>query len=65
MMKVIASADTDSGRRDPGIEGGEIVQILAALMLASAPYTALKGYIFHPTLAEGFFGLMQSVKPLD
>jgi pyruvate/2-oxoglutarate dehydrogenase complex dihydrolipoamide dehydrogenase (E3) component len=48
------------------IEGGETVQILGALMLAGAPYTVLKGAVFiHPTLAEGFFGLMESVKPLD
>jgi hypothetical protein len=41
------------------------VQILGALMLARAPYTVLKGAVFiHPTLAEGLFGLMESVKPL-
>jgi pyruvate/2-oxoglutarate dehydrogenase complex dihydrolipoamide dehydrogenase (E3) component len=68
MMKVIVSADTDQilGAAILGVEGGEIVQILGALMLARAPYTVLKGAVFiHPTLAEGFFGLMESVKPLD
>jgi len=35
-------------------------------MLAGAPYTVLKGAVFiHSTLAKGFFGLMESVKPLD
>ncbi len=46
-------------------EGGELVQILGALMLADKPYTVLKGAVFiHPTLAEGFFGLMDSVKAI-
>jgi len=35
-------------------------------MLADLPYTVLKGAIYiHPTLAEGFFGLMEEVKPVD
>jgi hypothetical protein len=30
------------------------------------PYTVLKGAVYiHPTLAEGFFGLMESVKTVD
>jgi len=42
------------------------VQILGALILANAPYTVLKGAVFiHPTLAEGFFGLLDSVQPVD
>jgi hypothetical protein len=33
------------------------------MMLADAPYTVLKGSVYiHPTLAEGLFGLMESVK---
>jgi hypothetical protein len=32
-------------------------------MLAKQPYTLLKGAIYiHPTLAEGFFALMEDVK---
>jgi hypothetical protein len=32
-------------------------------MLAKQPYTLLKGAVYiHPTLAEGFFGLMESVQ---
>jgi pyruvate/2-oxoglutarate dehydrogenase complex dihydrolipoamide dehydrogenase (E3) component len=66
-MKIIVDADTDRilGAAILGIEGGEIVQILGAMMLADAPYTVLKGAVFiHPTLAEGFFALLEAVKPL-
>ena len=36
------------------------------LMLAGLPYTLLKGAVYiHPTLAEGFFALMDHVKPVD
>jgi hypothetical protein len=42
-----------------------LVQIIHALMLAKAPYTLLKGAIYiHPTLAEGFWSLMDSVAPV-
>ena len=67
-MKIIIDAETDKilGAAILGIEGGETVQILGAMMLAGAPYTILKGGVYiHPTLAEGFFGLMDSVKPVD
>ncbi|MGB9403898.1 MAG: hypothetical protein WCA98_10170, partial [Candidatus Acidiferrales bacterium] len=68
LMKIIVDAQTDKilGASILGIEGGELVQILGALMLAGAPYTVLKGAVYiHPTLAEGFFGLMDSVKPVN
>jgi len=64
-MKVVVDADTDRilGAAILGSEGGELVQMLGALMLAGAPYTVLKGAVYiHPTLAEGFFGLMEDVK---
>lgn len=67
-MKIIVDAGTDRilGAAILGIEGGELVQILGALILADAPYTVLKGAVYiHPTLAEGFFGLMDSVKPVN
>jgi pyruvate/2-oxoglutarate dehydrogenase complex dihydrolipoamide dehydrogenase (E3) component len=67
-MKIIVDAETDRilGAAILGTEGGELIQILGALILANAPYTALKGAVFiHPTLAEGFFGLMESVKPVN
>jgi pyruvate/2-oxoglutarate dehydrogenase complex dihydrolipoamide dehydrogenase (E3) component len=67
-MKIVIDAASDRilGAAILGIEGGEIVQILGMMMLAGAPWTILKGTVYiHPTLAEGFFGLMDSVKPVD
>jgi pyruvate/2-oxoglutarate dehydrogenase complex dihydrolipoamide dehydrogenase (E3) component len=67
LMKIIVDAETDQilGAAILSTEGGELVQILGAIMLARAPYTVLKGAVYiHPTLAEGFFGLMESIKPV-
>ena len=67
LMKLIVNAGTDRilGAAILSSEGGELVQILGTLMLAGAPYTVLKSAVYiHPTLAEGFFGLMESVKPV-
>lgn len=67
-MKIIVDAMSDKilGAAILGVEGGELVQILGAVMLSGAPYTLLKGAVFiHPTLAEGFFGLMESVKEVN
>jgi pyruvate/2-oxoglutarate dehydrogenase complex dihydrolipoamide dehydrogenase (E3) component len=67
LMKLIVNAETDRilGAAILSSEGGELVQILGTLMLAGAPYTVLKGAVYiHPTLAEGLFGLMESVKPV-
>jgi len=66
-MKIIVDAETDRilGASILGIEGGETVQIVGAMMLANTPYTVLKGAVYiHPTLAEGLFGLLEAVKPL-
>jgi pyruvate/2-oxoglutarate dehydrogenase complex dihydrolipoamide dehydrogenase (E3) component len=68
LMKLVVDDATDMilGASILGSEGGELVQILSTLMLAKQPYTLLKGAVYiHPTLAEGFFGLMASVKPVD
>ena len=68
LMKLVVDASNDMvlGASILASEGGELVQILGTLMLAKQPYTLLKGAVFiHPTLAEGFFGLMESVKPVD
>lgn len=68
MMKVIVDAADDRvlGAAILSVEGGEIVHVLYTLMLANLPYTLLKGAIFiHPTLAEGFFALLDSVKPVN
>jgi len=66
-MKILVDAATDRilGASILGIEGGEVVQILGAMILADAPYTVLKGAVYiHPTLAEGLFGLLEAVKPV-
>jgi len=68
LMKLLVDAQSDRilGAAILATEGGELVQILGALMLAGAPYTILKGAVYiHPTLAEGFFSLMDDVKPAD
>jgi pyruvate/2-oxoglutarate dehydrogenase complex dihydrolipoamide dehydrogenase (E3) component len=64
LMKLVVDAETDRilGAAILSSEGGEVVQILQAVMLAGAPYTLLKGAIYiHPTLAEGFWTLMEAV----
>jgi pyruvate/2-oxoglutarate dehydrogenase complex dihydrolipoamide dehydrogenase (E3) component len=68
LMKIVVDASNDRilGASILATEGGELVQILSTLMLAGLPYTLLKGAIYiHPTLAEGFFGLMESVQPVE
>jgi len=68
LMKVVIDADTDRilGAAILGSEGGELVQILMALMMADAPWTLFEKSVYiHPTLAEGFFTLMDSVKAVE
>jgi pyruvate/2-oxoglutarate dehydrogenase complex dihydrolipoamide dehydrogenase (E3) component len=68
LMKLVVDAANDRilGASILASEGGELVQILSTLMLAERPYTLLQGAIYiHPTLAEGFFSLMDSVKPVE
>lgn len=68
MMKIVVNAENDRilGASILSSEAGELIQILGALMLANQPYTVLKGAVYiHPTLAEGFFALLDSVKPVD
>ena len=68
LMKIVVDASNDRilGASILASEGGELVQILGAVMLANQPYTLLKGAVYiHPTLAEGFFSLMEDVKPAD
>jgi pyruvate/2-oxoglutarate dehydrogenase complex dihydrolipoamide dehydrogenase (E3) component len=67
-MKVIVDASNDRilGAAILAVEGGELIHVLYTLMLGNLPYTLLKGAVFiHPTLAEGFFALLDSVKPAD
>lgn len=68
MMKLVVDAKTDRilGAAILALEGGELVQMLGVLMLADQPYTLLKGAIYtHPTLAEGFWALMEDVKAVS
>jgi pyruvate/2-oxoglutarate dehydrogenase complex dihydrolipoamide dehydrogenase (E3) component len=68
LLKIVVDADSDRilGAATLCTEGGELVQLLGFVMLAGAPYTLLKGAIYiHPTLAEGFWTLMEQVKPAD
>jgi pyruvate/2-oxoglutarate dehydrogenase complex dihydrolipoamide dehydrogenase (E3) component len=65
LMKLVVDADTDRilGAAILASEGGEVVQIIQAVMLAGAPYTLLKGAVYiHPTLAEGLWSLMEAVQ---
>lgn len=67
LMKVVIDAETDRilGATVLGSEGGELVQTLMALMMADAPWTLFHKAIYvHPTMAEGFFTLMDNVKPI-
>lgn len=66
LMKIIVDAADDRilGATILASEGGELVHVLYTLMLGNLPYTVLKGAVYiHPTLAEGFFALLDSVKP--
>jgi len=68
MMKVIVNAANDRilGAAILASEGGELIHVLYTLMLGDLPYTVLKGAVFiHPTMAEGFFALLNSVKTAD
>ena len=68
LMKIVVDAMNDHilGASILSSEGGELVQILSTLMLSNQPYTLLKGAVYiHPTLAEGFFSLMEDVKPVN
>ena len=68
LLKIIVDAETDKvlGASILCSEGGEIVQILGTLIQANAPYTVLKQSVFiHPTMAEGFFGLLDAVRLVE
>jgi len=68
LMKIVVDAETDKilGASILATEGGELVQMLGAVMMAGAPYTLLKGAVYtHPTLAEGFWTLMETVAPVE
>jgi len=65
LMKIVIDAADDRilGATILGPAGGEVVQVLMALMMANAPWTLFKQAMFiHPTLVEGFFSLMDNVE---
>ncbi len=65
LMKIIVDAENDKilGAAILSTDGGELVQIFMPAMMAGLPYTLLKGAVYiHPTLAEGFWTLMEEVK---
>jgi pyruvate/2-oxoglutarate dehydrogenase complex dihydrolipoamide dehydrogenase (E3) component len=65
LMKIIVDAESDLiiGAAILSTDGGELVQMLMPVMAAGLPYTVLKGAVYiHPTLAEGFWTLMDEVK---
>ncbi|MBI2615429.1 MAG: mercuric reductase [Gemmatimonadetes bacterium] len=65
LMKVVVDATTDRiiGAAILGAGGGELVQTLMALMMADAPWKLFYRAVYiHPTMTEGFFALMDSVK---
>ena len=65
LMKIVINADNDRilGATILGPDGGELIQILMALMMADAPWTLFENAMFiHPTLAEGFFSLMGNIE---
>jgi pyruvate/2-oxoglutarate dehydrogenase complex dihydrolipoamide dehydrogenase (E3) component len=68
LMKIIVDASNDRilGASILASEAGELIHVLYTLMLGNLPYTTLKGAVYiHPTLAEGFFGLLETVKLSD
>jgi pyruvate/2-oxoglutarate dehydrogenase complex dihydrolipoamide dehydrogenase (E3) component len=68
LMKVIVDAEDDCvlGAAVLGVSGGEVVQMLGTLILAKSPYTTLKEVVYiHPTMAEGFWSLLDEVKVVE
>jgi pyruvate/2-oxoglutarate dehydrogenase complex dihydrolipoamide dehydrogenase (E3) component len=64
LMKIVVDAESQTilGAAILSAAGGELVQALMALMMAGAPWTVFRQAVFiHPTLAEGFFALMETV----
>jgi pyruvate/2-oxoglutarate dehydrogenase complex dihydrolipoamide dehydrogenase (E3) component len=64
IVKVLVDADSERilGAAIVGIEAGELIHILLALMRADAPARALvDAQIVHPTLAEGVQGALMNI----
>ena len=68
LMKIVVDAESDQilGAAILSTDGGELVQMFMPVMAAGLPYSVLKGAVYiHPTLAEGFWTLMEEVKLSD
>ncbi len=65
LMKVVVDGESDQilGAAILGLDGGELMAMLQIAMMGNVPYTALRDGIFaHPTLAEAFNNLFQSLR---
>jgi pyruvate/2-oxoglutarate dehydrogenase complex dihydrolipoamide dehydrogenase (E3) component len=65
LMKIVVDAESDRilGAAILSTDGGELVQMFMPVMAAGLPYAVLKGAVYiHPTLAEGFWTLMEEIK---
>jgi pyruvate/2-oxoglutarate dehydrogenase complex dihydrolipoamide dehydrogenase (E3) component len=68
LMKIVIDAESDKilGAAVLSTDGGELVQMLMPVMMAGLPYTVLKDAVYiHPTLAEGFWTLMDQIKAVN
>ncbi len=68
LVKVLVDARSKQflGAAMIGIEGDELIHIIADLMYAKAPYTVVQNAVHaHPTVAELLPSLMQKLHPLD
>ncbi len=67
VIKLLVDADTHrfAGVTMLGINADEIVQVIAAMMAADAPYEVLRDFLpVHPTVTEFFPTILGKLKPL-
>ncbi|HXT38319.1 MAG TPA: mercuric reductase [Chloroflexota bacterium] len=65
LMKVVIDGESDRilGAAILGLDGGELMAMVEITMMGNVPYTALRDGIFaHPTLAEAFNNLFESLR---
>ena len=68
LIKVLVDAENQQflGAAMVGIEGDELIHVIADLMYARAPYTVVRDAVHaHPTVAELLPTLLHSLKPLE
>jgi pyruvate/2-oxoglutarate dehydrogenase complex dihydrolipoamide dehydrogenase (E3) component len=67
-MKFLVDADTDEllGGAIFGLNGGEVIHLIADVMYAEAPYTTISRAVYiHPTVSELVPTTLQNLEPLD